>query len=88
MFDLFSRLSAKVLTFLHLKAKFYRFCVLTLFTIFSAVVAMLPKVRMCEHLGISALTRKRVKGDDCSAVKEHLWPIVGHGAPFILQSHT
>ena len=27
---------------------------------------------MCEHLGISALTRKRVKGDDDSAIKEHL----------------
>ena len=30
------------------------------------------KVRMCEHLGISALTGKRVKGDDDSAIKEHL----------------
>ena len=29
------------------------------------------KVRMCEHLGVSALTRKRVKGDNDSAVKEH-----------------
>ena len=28
-------------------------------------------VRMCEHLGISALTGKRVKGDDDSAIKEH-----------------
>ena len=27
---------------------------------------------MCEHLGISALTEKRVKGDDDSANKEHL----------------
>ena len=27
---------------------------------------------MCEHLGISALTVKRVKGDDDSAIKEHL----------------
>ena len=26
---------------------------------------------MCEHLGISALTGKRVKGDDNSAIKEH-----------------
>ena len=26
----------------------------------------------CEHLGISALTGKRVKGDDDSAIKEHL----------------
>ena len=30
------------------------------------------KVRMCEHLGISAVTGKRVKGDDDSAIKEHL----------------
>ena len=27
-------------------------------------------VRMCEHLGVSALTGKRVKGDNDSAVKE------------------
>ena len=27
---------------------------------------------MCEHLGISALIGKRVKGDDDSAIKEHL----------------
>ena len=30
------------------------------------------KVRMCEHFGISALTGKRVKGDDDPAIKEHL----------------
>ena len=30
------------------------------------------KVRMCEHLGISALSGKKVKGDDASAIKEHL----------------
>ena len=30
------------------------------------------KVRMCEHLEISALTGKRVKGVDDSAFKEHL----------------
>ena len=30
------------------------------------------KVRMCEQLAISALTGKRVKGDDDSAMKEHL----------------
>ena len=29
------------------------------------------KVRMCEHLGVSALTGKRVKGDNDSAIKEH-----------------
>ena len=27
---------------------------------------------MCEHLGNSALTGKKVKGDDGSAIKEHL----------------
>ena len=27
---------------------------------------------MCEHLEISALTEKRVKGDDDSVMKEHL----------------
>ena len=27
---------------------------------------------MCEHLRISALTGKRVKSDDDSAIKEHL----------------
>ena len=30
------------------------------------------KVRMCEHLGISTFTWKRVKGNDDSAIKEHL----------------
>ena len=30
------------------------------------------KVRMCEDLGISGLFGKRVKGDDDSAIKEHL----------------
>ena len=30
------------------------------------------KVRICEHLGISRLTGKRVKGDDDSAIKEYL----------------
>ena len=30
------------------------------------------KVRMCERLEIFALTGQRVKGDDDSAIKEHL----------------
>ena len=29
------------------------------------------KVRMCEHLGVSALTGKRVKGDNDFAIREH-----------------
>ena len=28
-------------------------------------------VRMCQHLGVSALIRKRIKGDNDSAIKEH-----------------
>ena len=28
---------------------------------------------MCEHLGISALTGRRIKGDDDSAIKEQLF---------------
>ena len=40
--NLFSRLSAKLVTFLHLKTKFHWSCVLALFTNFSAVTAMLP----------------------------------------------
>ena len=27
---------------------------------------------MCEHLGISALTGKKIKGDDYYVIKEHL----------------
>ena len=36
---------------------------------------------MCEHLEISALTEKRVKGDDDSAMKEHLL-FCNHNADF------
>ena len=28
---------------------------------------------MCEHLGVSTLTGKRMKGDNDSAIKEHLF---------------
>ena len=31
------------------------------------------RVRMCEHLGTSALTGKSVKGDDDSAIRENLF---------------
>ena len=75
--DLFSRLTARLITFLHLKVKFHLSHDLALFTNFSVVAAICKtkrhfKVRMCEQLGISALTGKRVKGDDDSAIKEHL----------------
>ena len=36
------------------------------------------KVRMCEHLGISALTGKRVKGDDNSVVKNIFYSAITH----------
>ena len=39
------------------------------------------KVRMCENLRISALTGKGVKGDDDSAIKEHL-PFCNHTPDF------
>ena len=39
---LFSRLSAELVTFLHLKTKFHRSYILALFTNFSVVAAMLP----------------------------------------------
>ena len=73
MSDLFSRLSAKLVTFLHLKTKFHRFYILALFTNLSAVVAMLPiMAKLNVILRSDALTGKRVKGDDDSGIKEHL----------------
>ena len=36
------------------------------------------KVRMCEHLGISALTGKRVKGDNDSAIKKNIYFAIIH----------
>ena len=33
---------------------------------------------MCEHLGISAITGKRVKGDDDNAIKEHFYSTITH----------
>ena len=37
-----------------------------------AKLSIIFNVRMCEHLGISARTGKRVKGDDDSAIKVNL----------------
>ena len=42
--DLFPRISARLVTFLHLKTKFYRSYVLALFKNFSMVAAMLPNM--------------------------------------------
>ena len=79
MSNLFSRLSAKFVTFLHLKTKFHRSCLLTLQISVHSCNATYHgktkcyfKVRICGHLGIYTLTGKRVKGDDDSAIKEHL----------------
>ena len=33
---------------------------------------------MCEHVGISALTEKRVKGDDDSAIKNIFYSAITH----------
>ena len=40
------------------------------------------KVSVCEHLEISALTEKRVKGDDDSAIKEHIFSFCNHTPDF------
>ena len=36
------------------------------------------KVRICEHLGISALTGKRVKGDDDFALNNTFYSAITH----------
>ena len=74
---LLSRRTAKLVTVLHLKTKFHCSYILAFFTNFSVVAAMLPimaklKVRVSEHLGISELTGKKVKGCDDFAIKELL----------------
>ena len=77
---MFSRLSSRLVTFILLKTKLHCCYVLSFFTNFGVVAAMLPimakkrrfKVWICENLGISAFTDKRVKGDDGSFIKEHL----------------
>ena len=75
--NLLSSLSAKLATFLHLKTKFhsgivYKFQCGSCNATYYGKTKRHFKVRMCEQLGISALTGKRVKGDDDSAIKEHL----------------
>ena len=87
MSTLCSRLSAKLVTFLHLKTKFhrskfkkrkrqnsigYKFQCGSCNATYYGKTKRHFKVRICEHLGISALPGKRVKGDDDSAIKEHL----------------
>ena len=37
---------------------------------------------MCEHLGTSVLTGSRVKGDDDSSIKEHLF-FCNHSPDFV-----
>ena len=78
---MFSRLSAKLVTFFTFKDKIpsvlrsgivYKFQCGSRSAIYYGETKRHFKVRMCEHLGISALTGKRVKGDDDSSTKEHL----------------
>ena len=77
---MFSRLSVKLVTFLHLKTKSHRSYVLTLFTKFQCGSCNATyygktkhhfKARIYQHLGISVLTGKVVKGDDDYVIKEH-----------------
>ena len=77
---MFSRLSARLVTFLHLKTKFHRSYVLALFTNFSVVAAMLPIMAKlsvilkseCANTWEFLHSLGRVKGDDDSAIKEDL----------------
>ena len=77
---MFSRLSARLVTFLHLKTKFHRSYVLALFTNVSVVAAML---RIMAKLSVILRSKclntweflhslGRVKGDDDSTIKEDL----------------
>ena len=78
---MFSRLSARLVTFFTFKDKIpsflssgivYKFQFGSCNATYYDKTKRHFKVRMCEHLGISALTGERVKGDDDSAIKEHL----------------
>ena len=77
---MFSRLSAKLVTSFTFKDKIPSFLpsgIVYKFQCDSCSATYYGKtkrhfnVRMCEHLRISALTTKRVKGDYDSAIKEH-----------------
>ena len=77
---MFSGLSARLLTFLHLKTKFHRSYVLALFRSFSVVAAMLPIMAKlsvilkseCANTWEFLHSLGRVEGDDDSAIKDHL----------------
>ena len=77
---MFSRLSARLITFFTFKDKiplFLRSGIVYKFQCGNGNATYYGKtkrhfkVRMCEHLGISALPGKKVKGDDDSTIKEH-----------------
>ena len=79
--------SPKLVTFLHLKTKSHRSYVSGIVYKFQCGGCNATyygktkrdfKVRMCEHLGISALTGKRVKGDDNSIVKNIFYSAITH----------
>ena len=79
---MFTRLSAKLVTFLRLKTKFcssyivasnvYKFQCCGCNATYYGKTKRHFKVRMCEHLRISTLTVKIGKGDDDSVIKENL----------------
>ena len=79
-FELYSRLSASLINFFTFKDKvpvFLRSGIVYKFKCGGCNATFYVKtkrhfiVRMCEHLGVSALTGKIVKGDNDSAIKEH-----------------
>ena len=70
----------KLINFFTIKDTIPVLMVLALFINLCVVAAVVPiiaktkhhfKVRMCEHLEVSALTGKTVKGDNNSVIKEH-----------------
>ena len=78
---MFSRLSARLVTFFTFKDKIpsvlcsgivYKFQCDSCNATYYGKTKRHFKVRMCKHLGISALTGKGVKVDDDSVIKEYL----------------
>ena len=78
---MFSRLRVNLVTSLNLKTKFHHYlCSVIVYkfqcfgcnAIYYGKTKCHFKVKMCEHLRISALTGKKAKGDDDFAIEEHL----------------
>ena len=73
---LFSRLSAELVTFLHLKTKFHRSYILALFTNFSVVAAMLPIMTKLNLILKSECVNteefRHIPGKELKVIKAHL----------------